>query len=348
MSNNSRVLYGVGSIINHQNTRPNMNVDEIARKLIDDGIIGVTATVSEEDPTDKFNAELNLISRKLGIELSDKKCEGSAPTSTPVLATAFRPRTPNLSYNATEAEPEMGPEDNANSSSRSSDSSDSDIGAPPAIRNNNAITNYSSRPNPPQSSRSGNFKEYTCEQIRRRHIENVISEYPNKTSEDYSFVHVKEEQKKTTLLGEIDALLDDLHEEGVDLSRIPKVNMDSSMVDINNVLESLKYKAGRARGSDMAEYLIMLLAKGAEYLCNGKRDIAGFKPDLTGWSHTIAPKVRRLRNPAGEIVHKAIEESGLGPVGQIMLEIVPSAILYSTTQNSQIKDEGVFRDADMR
>jgi hypothetical protein len=328
MSNNSHVLVGIKSIINPQNVKQNMDIDDIAKELMKGGLIVDTMTVSEGDPAEKFNAELAMVSRKLGIDLNDK---GSAAPEAPPSALR-RPAVTPIYTASPEAE---------EASSRSSSEESGDDCAEVPLASATASATYE----PPPST--GGFREFTREQIRRKHIENVITSSVPDTPMDYSFAKVKEDQQKTNMLGEIDMLLEDLAEEGVDLSKIPAVGPDSSISMVQNVLRTLKYKEGRARGGDLAEQILMLLAKGAEKLCNGERELAGYRPNLKGWSHTVAPKIRRLRNPAGEIVHGVIENSGMGPLGQLLIEIVPSAVLYSATQSSQIGEAGIFRDSDM-
>ena len=354
MSNNSHILVGVGSIVNPQNVKQNMNVDDIAKELMKNGLIGTTATMSEEDPAEKFNTELAMVSRKLGIDLDDKKPPKDS-------ARAYS-APPGISFGGTAGGTAAGTiggmlgeaaESESNDSERESNSSGSDdspASAPNPIRFQASMSDSRYENALP----AGEFKEYTREQVRRRHIENVVHHGQSvggalhqDNPPDYSFARVKEEQNKINMLGEIDILMEDLAEEGVDLSKIPQVGPDSSTPEIANVLRSLRYKESRARGGDLAEQMIMLMAKGAEKFCNGERSIAGYRPNLKGWSHTVAPKIRRLRNPAGELVHKVIEDSEMGPVGRLLLEIVPSAILYSATQSQQIREEGIYRDSDM-
>ena len=72
MAENTNILAGVGAIVNPQNVKTGVNVDELAKSLINDGLISDTrALQSEEDPAEKFNAELAHAAKKLGIEFED-------------------------------------------------------------------------------------------------------------------------------------------------------------------------------------------------------------------------------------------------------------------------------------
>ena len=76
----------------------------------------------------------------------------------------------------------------------------------------------------------------------------------------------REEETKTILLEDIDELMNELEEEGVDLSRIPEVDQDSPIEDVKTVNKILRMKYDRRRYTNFGEEVILAAVHGLEYL----------------------------------------------------------------------------------
>ena len=177
--------------------------------------------------------------------------------------------------------------------------------------------------------------EYNEDQKRHELINRVIND-----SDDTSFSieKEKEEDDKTILLEQIDMLIQNLSDEGIDVSRIPKVDTDSKLEQIVNVHKILRLKNDRNRYCGFAEECILAGAYGLEWLCNGERNILGMQPDLRGWNATVNMKLRSMRYDTSTMVHNIMKGYNLSHGKRILLELLPSMFLYSKMKKGQSKD----------
>ncbi len=339
MADNTNILAGVGAIVNLQNVKSGVNVDELAKSLINDGLIQDAANIqSEEDPASKFNAELAHAAKKLGIEFDDvekpKKDRTSYGTrisaaGTTAISTSSYFPDHNTEHDSVEEE----------SSLESSEECVADSYRPESGGYTSSIVGG-----------SNDFKSYTQEQIRRKHIENVIGGSTFKPANDTanSFLsQQREEETKADMLGEISLLLADLEEEGANLKGIREVSHDSSLSEVRSTLMALRYRSDSTRCASTAGDILMLVVKGVEKIFNGKREIMGYYPNMEGFPNTVAPKIRRLKPSMGRALHDAMEENRMGPMSRLAMEIFPSAIMYGISRSQQIGEPGLFRDGDI-
>lgn len=151
----------------------------------------------------------------------------------------------------------------------------------------------------------------------------------------------KEQEKdlKSMLIAQYDLLYTTLKEEGVDLERIPKVNEGSPLNVINAALKMLRYKNDLRRYVSIGEDVILFIAYGLESAFNGKTSYYGYYPTLTGWPDAIKPRIKRMRADTSAVVSAVMNNFNFGHFTRMMLELVPSAFLYSRTKRSQVKGE---------
>lgn len=114
--------------------------------------------------------------------------------------------------------------------------------------------------------------------------------------------------------------------------------------EIKNKLEYLRRKYNRFRSQSLGKEIILSGAALMEQFFDGKREIGSFRPDLTGWSNTIRPKVRRLQNETATIISDIMDSYKLGPWFRLGIELVPSAILYSRMRKMQYGQRGYTPD----
>ena len=71
------------------------------------------------------------------------------------------------------------------------------------------------------------------------------------------------------------------------------------------------------------------------YILDGKRKIGPYQPDLGGWHNEVRTKLRRMRYETATIVSDIVREYNVGPFSRLLLELVPSAVIYSNMRRSQ-------------
>jgi hypothetical protein len=93
----------------------------------------------------------------------------------------------------------------------------------------------------------------------------------NDTNLGFSFEKEKREDMKCAMLAEIDSLMGNLAEEDVDLTRIPRVDRNSSYEEVEIVLKMLRHKNDHTRYCSFAEEFLLFGAYALEELFDGKR-----------------------------------------------------------------------------
>lgn len=169
---------------------------------------------------------------------------------------------------------------------------------------------------------------------RDGHLDEAIKAYSG-TSKDVNLEEENQEEIKAVLLEDIDELKVELESDGVDISRIQEVDKDSHMEDVRKIHKMLRMKYDRKRCNSFGTELILAGAQGLEYVFDGKHSFGPYRPDLTGWSSTIRPKLRRMKYETSTVVANIMAEYNIGPMARIGLELFPSAILYSRMRRDQ-------------
>jgi len=196
-------------------------------------------------------------------------------------------------------------------------------------------------------------QRYTRDQIRQRNIDAYMNEIDDSDIEgsDDIFEQAKTDDEKHHLLDQVDTLRNILEEDDVDISHIPEVDGQSTLTDIKNAHKMLIKKNDSRRCSSMAEEGVLMVAYALEDVFDGKRTFFGrFKPNLTGWHTTAQSKLRRMRFETSNIVSSAIQTYGIGNMGRIGLELIPSMIIYSKRKQASsvepdLVDTAEFTDA---
>jgi hypothetical protein len=169
---------------------------------------------------------------------------------------------------------------------------------------------------------------------RNQYLDEALRTYAG-THSDVNIEREREEDTKATLLEDIDELLGELERDEVDLSRIPSVNQDSPIALVKKVHKILRMKYDRRRCNSLGKEVILAGAQGLEYICDGKRKIGPFQPDLTGWHNTVRSKLSRMRYETSTIVAGLMQEYNIGPTTRVLMELIPSMILYSHMRKEQ-------------
>lgn len=190
-------------------------------------------------------------------------------------------------------------------------------------------------------SRMPTREAYTEDQKRQQVLKHVLNGVDDNM---FSIDKEKEEDDKAILLEQIDMLLTNLRDEGIDVSRIPDVDNSSTIEEIDSVHKILRLKNDRNRYCSFAEECILAGSHTLEWLFDGKKSYWGKHPDLRGWSATVNVKLRRMRYDTSTFVSEMMQDYNLGHGTRIMFELLPSLFLYSEMKKSQYGDNLVTSD----
>jgi hypothetical protein len=181
---------------------------------------------------------------------------------------------------------------------------------------------------------------------RRKHIDSIIGNIRQETRTAYGGERERIQDIKASKLEQIGQLNMTLEEEGIDCSAINKPTSESSMEEIDSVLNILRLKNDRNRYSSIAEEVILGLAEGIETVFDGSRTVplVGWRPDYTGYHNTVSVKLHRMRPDTSQIVGNIIEKYSIGPTARILMELFPSFLLYSRHQKKQRNLPGLSSD----
>lgn len=173
----------------------------------------------------------------------------------------------------------------------------------------------------------------TAEHKHHTEIEHLINDYGGNNS-SINFEKEFEDDERNDLLTRIQSLRSLLLEnEEEDISGIPEVGLNSSLHELRQVHMLIRRRVDFYQSNDIAQNMIMGAAYLAEYVFDGKKTYFGRQPDLTGWSHTVGLKLRRLRHETSEVVDSILKTYNLGPKTRILMELIPSMIVYSQTMS---------------
>jgi hypothetical protein len=194
---------------------------------------------------------------------------------------------------------------------------------------------------------SGNseLRTRTLEQERRDHINVVLG---SDDSLSFSLEKEKLEDQKSSMLAEIDSLLQSLAEENVDVSRIPSVSQSSPYEQVESVLRMLRHKNDHIRYSSFFEEAMLFGAYGLEELFDGKRMWFGrWRLNAVGWHNNLNVKLRRMRHDTGKLVSGVMQDYNIGEGARIVAELLPNFLIYTKMKAQQASQPDMFTDEEM-
>jgi hypothetical protein len=181
----------------------------------------------------------------------------------------------------------------------------------------------------------------TEEQKKQKILNHVLDGIED---QKFSVEKEKEEDDKAIMLEQIDMLMTNLKDEGIDVSRVPVVDTHSPVEDIASVHKILRLKNDRNRYCSFAEECILAGSHTLEWMFDGEKTYMGRRPDLRGWSATVNIKLRRMKYETSTFVSGVMQDYNLGPGTRIALELIPSLFLYSKMRKSQHSDNLITSD----
>ena len=179
----------------------------------------------------------------------------------------------------------------------------------------------------------------TNEQKKQQMANEAMTNFP---TTGFDIEKEKEDDRKDILLEQIDMLREILEDEHVNISRIQKVDRNSSMEDVESVYKWLTMRNDRNRFGTLGEEIILTGCKFLEKAFDGKKEYFGTRPDLTGWSDTARTKLVRSRYHTSTLISNMMNEYDISPAMRLGIELVPSMLLFANRR----KQNRVFNQDD--
>lgn len=183
------------------------------------------------------------------------------------------------------------------------------------------------------------FMEYTEDKKNQSVLSDVMKDMDH-SNNAFQIEAEIESDEKCMMLEDIDTLMTNMQDMGVDLSRIPAVDNKSSMDEIKAVHKILRIKNDKTRYCDLAEDTILGVAHLAEIVFDGKKRYLGKRPDLTGWHNTVNIKLRRMRFNTSTFVSNIMRQYDISHGARILLELIPSIFTHTQIRTRQNVLEG--------
>ena len=187
----------------------------------------------------------------------------------------------------------------------------------------------------PSFNQDGLYIQKTKEEQLQHDINNVMKSVPNI---DMNIDQEVEEERKNSLLEQIESLKDDLDELGISTDRIPHVSYTSTLKQITEVHNRLMFKYNKLKYNSIAEETLVAGASILEMMFNGKHEYFGTKPDITGYSDVVKSKLKRIRFETSTTVSRFVTNNNIGLIPRILMELVPSLITQSQRRRLQSND----------
>lgn len=299
-------ITGISKLINYDGDR---NLADLEKGIIDD--IDETEEITD---VEQYKAQLEDLGNALGLSLDDDICEGGDEEEESDEEEDILEETPPQPY------------DQRNTTNR---------------YNIQEIDNMCKHIDEYKPKPGSQMRRFTEEEKKQKILNHVLDGVENRK---FSVEKEKEEDDKAILLEQIDMLLSTLEDEGIDVRRVPKVDVDSELHEIENVHKILRLKNDRNRYCSFAEECILAGSHTLEWLFDGKKTYMGRHPDLRGWSATVNIKLRRMRYDTSTFVSEVMQDYNLGHGTRIMFELLPSLFLYSKMKKSQYADNLITSD----
>lgn len=338
-TNKDAGLRGITSLFNKQHVDPTMDLMGVENKFFN---VDTSTIAGDKDELDSNINEINKLAKELNIKLDDTVSNRG---------TTIAAKLDNLSSVSGGGCNDMDsvsdipiPVRSAPSISVKSQKPPVYIPPPPPQPVASTFMPNIQKPSYPQHHYVGRSSaSLTEEQTKREHVNRVLGNIKGDTKNVFS-THIEETlDNKANKLEQIASLKISLSEEGQDLSDIPRVTIESSIEEINSVLSLLTLKNNRYRYSTLAEEAISSCAEILESVFDGTTTIPilNIAPDYTGYSSTVHVKLHRLRHETSQVVASIVEKHNVSPTSRILMEMLPSFVLYPRIKHKQRTSKSV-------
>ncbi len=183
------------------------------------------------------------------------------------------------------------------------------------------------------------LKFMTNEEKSRRYIKGVIQDLDTDADVEFNVYQEDEQDKKASLLDQIDELQMFLRDVDIDISNVPKVTKNNTLSEIQDVYKILVMKNERYRNRYTGEEFILLGANMLEFIFDGNREILGYKIDMTGCTDVIKPKLQRMRYETGNLVKNIMQKYDIqSGWTRLVIELLPPLWMHSKRRKSIVNN----------
>jgi hypothetical protein len=341
--NSNQVLNGLSKLVNKDNIKSDINIEEIEKNLINKGILPGhepdTIFVKELEkipPVEEFKPKFGNDDKTEELEMDqddEVEEEATIPTYKNDIYGSYKPEQSEPSmYN------NLSPRNQNQQSHQQTQQQTQQPQLSKLFENDNS--------EPEESFMSEMQGGRTNDEEKHNKIRYAMSNMGINPHSSF-LEREKKEDAKSAMLEEIDFLRDELLSCHYSIERIPHVTQKSSYEEIESILRLLRHKSDRIKYCEFAESFLMLGAYGLEEIFNGKNNWFGYKPDLTGWSNHVDIKLRRMRHDTSQLVSQAMHDYNIGPGARILLELVPNAIIYSRQKKQTYSEPKINEDENL-
>ena len=360
-------INGITALMNSQNIKPDVDLNKAEAAVMGKKVR--REHHSELDPIKLYQSEINRIADEIGFDLGDtSNPTKQRSTSQPIKQrSTSHHRAPSVksietiprknysksnksshhkkyeeSEESEEWTNETGSEYTDETGSEYTDETGSEY--TDASESGTLSSGFSSKNSHSSKNRrhkSRNKSEvHTNEQDRRSQIHNVMSEMRTNTTTTYGIENERVMDLKIQKLEIIDTLKNQLEDDGISVKTIGNPTVSSSLEEIDATLKILTLKADRSRYSTIFEEGLLCCAEAFETVFDGTRKIPfiGMQPDYTGYSSNLSSRLVRCRGATSSIVGDVIEKHSISPTTRLMMELLPSFLLYPH-MNSKTKNK---------
>lgn len=361
-------IAGITTLMNQQHVKNNIDLLQIENSIMKKEK-KINSQIDEFDPVKYYTSEINKLAEELGVDLISSTEDKIEPTAYVVV-----PDIPT-------SEPEYIPDkkivriDNINLDVESENSS-SDSDTKSKTSKSSRISKSSKASKSSRLSKHidvDNFISSLDEQVgidlssekyKRRYdipdmkykkpvsdsgksfVDGVISDMHNETKTTRGVEREKIQDIKLSKIEQISQLRMTLEEEGINCNNIKQPTLDTTLEEIDSILNILRLKNDRNRYSTLAEELILGMAEGIETVFDGSRNVPflNWTPDYRGYHSTVNIKLHRMRFETSQVVGSVIEKYNISPSMRIIMELLPSFFLYPRQQSKQRSTPGLHSD----
>jgi len=148
----------------------------------------------------------------------------------------------------------------------------------------------------------------------------------------------KQNLEKMQTLEAIQCLREELSKSRIPIEDVPLVSSSSAYPDVRSVYNILRYKKNLHLNHDIARDIVLFGVNQLTYFFDGSKTAWGRMPNLKGWERTAKMKLNSLKVELSTVVAETFNYYNIGPVGQILFSLVPSALIHMSTRYEQNPD----------
>jgi hypothetical protein len=138
-------------------------------------------------------------------------------------------------------------------------------------------------------------------------------------------------EEKMDLLDSVKSIREELKSIPGTLTGIPDVDETSHINDIRSVHKLLLHKKNRHINYETVRDIVMMGINKLTSYCDGR----GNRPNLHGWDRTAKYKLSCLKHELSNIASDFFKKYNISPLFQILISLVPSALVYMSTSQQQ-------------